>query len=128
MTKVKFSKESKTEVLAYFPEEVYDQYSHNKVCYSHVGQHSSCSPLYIRGKKQAKYEEYKDLLNELIGQGYDDLIVLNKDKSGTVRSWSPIIIVIILGSIFLASCNTYKNGNGCGSYSHWEGKHTFKTR
>ncbi len=71
--------ESKTEVLAYFPEMDSDINGYYKSCYSHVGQHSGCDPKYLKGKKLAKYDDYKHLLNELEGQGYDDLMVLNTD-------------------------------------------------
>ena len=36
-----------------------------------------------------------------------------------------ILGVTLLGSV-LTSCSTYKNGNGCGNYSHWESHHQFK--
>lgn len=79
MTKVKFYNELNG-VLAVFPDmkETFNGYRHNNItCYSHVGQHSACNPDYLKGKRLAKPEQYADLLNELKGQGYDDLIVLN---------------------------------------------------
>ena len=76
MTKVKFYKEGKS-VLAVFPEEIADG-QYNMLCYAHLGQHSACSKEYIRNKKLAIKEEYKELLSELINQGYDDLTILNK--------------------------------------------------
>lgn len=81
MTKVKFYI-TEGEILAYFPDENfypkdagYD--GKTKVCYAHLGQHSSCHPDYLKGKKLASPEQYNDLLQELKGQGYNDLIVLN---------------------------------------------------
>lgn len=76
MTKVKFYMEEENTVFAYFPELPFD-YKGNKTCYSHIGQHSACSPEYIKGKKLATPEQYEELLNELKGQGYDDLIVID---------------------------------------------------
>jgi hypothetical protein len=80
MTKVKFYKEGK-EVLAVFPDIIasYNGYRPDNItCYSHIGQHSALHPDYLKGKRLANPTQYKDLFNELIGQGYDDLIVINK--------------------------------------------------
>lgn len=77
MTKVKFLIEKDGEdVFAYFPEIIGDSKG-NKTCYAHIGQHSACSPDYAKECKEALYSEYADLLKELIGQGYKDLVVLN---------------------------------------------------
>jgi hypothetical protein len=77
-TKVIFYKEPFRDVMAYFPEidENNGQRNDLKLCYSHIGQHSACAPEYINECKEAKYNEYADLLKELIGQGYN-LEVLN---------------------------------------------------
>lgn len=86
MTKIKFYRETKKDISKYytnnfncfavFPE---IEGSHgNMLCYAHIGQHSSCSREYIRGKRLATKEEYQRLLNELVSLGYDDLQVLNK--------------------------------------------------
>jgi len=79
MTKVKFLIEKDGEgVFAYFPEMVHNgQY---KTCYAHVGQHSACHPSYADECKEANYNEYADLLKELIGQGYKDLQIMNKQE------------------------------------------------
>lgn len=37
-------------------------------------------------------------------------------------------ILLIMAAIMLASCASYKNAPGCGSYSHWESKHKFHNR
>ncbi len=81
MTKVKFLiyQESKSEVFAYFPEIIGDNRG-NKTCYAHIGQHSACSPDYAKECKEAQYNEYADLLRELIGQGYNDLQIMNKQE------------------------------------------------
>ena len=77
--RVKFYKEKDGDIFAFFPEETWSTIAGRLyVSYSHIGQHSGCHPGYIRGKKLATPEEYAPLLAELKGQGYDDLIVLNK--------------------------------------------------
>jgi len=79
MTKVKFLIGKDGEVLAYFPFEDYSfpLYGHSmKTCYQHIGQHSSCSPQYVRGLKRADPFKYMPLLKELQSQGYDKLHVL----------------------------------------------------
>lgn len=78
-TKVIFYKEPFRDVMAYFPEidESNGQRNDLKLCYSHVGQHSACAPEYIKECREAKYNEYADLLKELIGQGYTNLQVMN---------------------------------------------------
>lgn len=73
-TKVLFYKDENGEVFAYFPELVFDNKG-NKTCYAHIGQHSACSPDYVNDKTPAMYNEYQDLLRELIGQGYKDLFI-----------------------------------------------------
>ena len=47
------------------------------ICYSHMGQHSGCSNQYVKNIKEANYNQYWDLLRELIGQGYNNLQVMN---------------------------------------------------
>lgn len=84
MTKVKFLIELPEgdlpcNVYAYFPEIIGDNKG-NKTCYAHIGQHSACSPDYANECKEAQYNQYADLLRELIGQGYNDLIVLNTQQ------------------------------------------------
>lgn len=78
MTKVKFYIID-GEVLAVFPEEIADG-QFNMLCYAHIGQHSACSKEYLRGKKLASPEQYNDLHAELIGQGYDDLQIIDARK------------------------------------------------
>ena len=77
MTKVKFLYEKDGEdVFAYFPKMVH----HGEVmtCYAHIGQHSACHPDYAAKCKEAPINEYQDLLRELIGQGYNDLQIMNE--------------------------------------------------
>ena len=79
-TKVKFVV-FKGELTALFPEELYNERVYGKkliTCYAHIGQHSSASRSLMRCK-QAKKEQYQDLLNELKRQGYDNLHVINEE-------------------------------------------------
>jgi len=75
MTRVKFYI-IKGEVLAYFPD-IDGENKGNKTCYAHIGQHSACHPDYLKKGRLAHPDEYNDLLNELRGQGYDDLQILD---------------------------------------------------
>lgn len=86
MTKVKFLIEKEGEnVFAYFPYEIFnfkspnDIYSlqNDRMSYAHLGQHSACSTYYAKECKEANFNQYNDLLRELIGQGYKDLQILN---------------------------------------------------
>lgn len=65
-------------VFAYFPNEIfsfkapaniYDE-RNERMCYSHIGQHSGCSPLYANECKEATPEQYADLQTELESIGY----------------------------------------------------------
>lgn len=79
MTPVKFYKEIGGHVLAVFPKMKHSFNGYRKdniTCYSHIGQHSACHPDYLKGKMMAKPEEYKDLFNELVEQGYNDLKII----------------------------------------------------
>ena len=78
MTDVIFYIDNDGQTLAYFPNDDADNKG-NKTCYAHVGQHSGCSPEYVKDLKKATPEEYKDLQAELVGQGYDDLNVLSEN-------------------------------------------------
>lgn len=89
MTKVKFLIEKDVDnVFALFPEEHYHHIGHpeyNNVftCYAHVGQHSACSIEYANECKEAMTNDYMlSLLPELMGQGYNDLQIMN---SQTIR-------------------------------------------
>ena len=69
-------------VFAFF---LNDNYTNSKTdglftSYAHLGQHSACHIDYANECKEANFSQYWDLLRELIGQGYKDLNVLNKQK------------------------------------------------
>jgi hypothetical protein len=84
-TRVKFYLDKDGEVLAYFPDMEGDSKG-NKTCYAHIGQHSACSPDYVKGLKKAAPGEYIPLLKELIGQGYNDLQVIDGRKITLLRT------------------------------------------
>lgn len=87
-TLVRFYHEPGHSVLAYFPQKKYgfNGYRNDlKVCYSHVGQHSSCAPEYAKKLSVVKYlEDCKDLIAELTQIGYE-LKILNKFKEKTTK-------------------------------------------
>jgi hypothetical protein len=75
----KIEKEGNT-VFAFFPDMLYNVELYGKemkTCYAHLGQHSACLQVYADECKEAEYNEYSDLLKELIGQGYTNLHVMN---------------------------------------------------
>ena len=84
MTKVIFYSEGE-DVLAYFPDLVFDSVG-DKTVYTHIGQHSGCCDEYIKELKEANYNEYQFLLEELIGQGYKDLYILNSQTFNYMRN------------------------------------------
>lgn len=50
--------------------------------YQHLGQHSAADYNHcIKTSKPAKPEQYKDLFNELVQQGYDDLKVVHRQNN-----------------------------------------------
>ena len=51
-------------VFAYFPDEVADM-AGNRTSYSHIGQHSACSPDYALESRPAMAEEREELHREL---------------------------------------------------------------
>ncbi len=68
-------------VFAFFPNEKYNSIEPNVfTSYAHIGQHSACHIDYANECKEAQYNEFSDLLKELIGQGYKDLVVCNKQE------------------------------------------------
>lgn len=60
------------DVVAWF------KYDDPTLCYAHNGQHSTCDPKYMENLEDAKYSDYKYLLQELDNIGYD-VTVLNHD-------------------------------------------------
>jgi hypothetical protein len=87
-TKVKFLIEKENiiegkdiggDVFAFFPEERESDEEGLFTSYAHVGQHSGCHVNYAKECKEANYNEYQDLLKELIDLGYN-LEIVNKQK------------------------------------------------
>lgn len=86
MTKVKFLIEKPEDelpcnVFAFFPNDRYNSFDADVfTSYASIGQHSGCHIDYATECREANYNEYAELLRELIGQGYNNLEVLNSDK------------------------------------------------
>lgn len=76
-TKVRFLyHEAEEDLFAFFPEQIHTTGGDSKVCYSTIGQHSSCSESYAEDCRDATASEYKELKAELESLGYN-LDVLN---------------------------------------------------
>lgn len=79
MTLVKFYyNEKENDLFAFFPQLNHGRFNDGfKVCYAHLGQHSSCHIDYLKECRLATKKEYSDLANELKSIGYE-LKILNK--------------------------------------------------
>lgn len=66
--RISFRKHGDGELTAVFLDQMHD--GKNMVCYSHIGQHSSCDVGWVRKTKPAKPSEYSCLKSELESQGY----------------------------------------------------------
>lgn len=112
MTRVLFliEKGSKTDVFAYFPDDKFTEFYTplgQKItsysCYSHIGQHSSCNIEYVNKCKRAKFNQYYDLLRELVAQGYKDLYIINGENQEIECSRKP---------------TQFELKQGCGAYHY----------
>jgi len=85
-TKVIFKKFPEGDVIALFPD-LPGTNNPYKDClsYCRIGQHSSAS-LDLSGLKPAKESEYKDLYNELVSIGYDDLEIVRKFSKNSLKN------------------------------------------
>lgn len=75
MTRVIFRKYKDGDIIALFPKRG------DYMCesYMHIGQHSMADyPQVIKTTKPANESEYKELYDELVSIGYDDLVVKKK--------------------------------------------------
>lgn len=71
MEQVKFYLDKDTnEVFAYFLGKKNQHPNGMQTCYCHIGQHSECSPEYVKECKLATPEQYADLKKELESIGY----------------------------------------------------------
>jgi len=68
-TLVTFYKEADGDIMAYFPLERFDM-AGNRASYAHIGQHSACSPEYVKDLPLATEKEYRSLHSELEQLGY----------------------------------------------------------
>jgi hypothetical protein len=85
-TKVIF-REHKGEVIALFPYEPYNRFDVDSITsYAHIGQHSEADYTHVmKNSKKATEIAYKELLNELYGQGYTDIEVIEKRSLKTAQ-------------------------------------------
>jgi hypothetical protein len=76
-TKVQFLfNEENEDLFAYFPEEIANRATRNRLSYSKIGQHTECSQEYANESIQATKEQYLGLYKELTEiVGYDLEIV-----------------------------------------------------
>jgi hypothetical protein len=117
MTPVLFLKEKDgSDVFAYFPTLWADVNGRTATCYAHIGQHSGCSREYADECKEASFGEYcHDLLPELIGQGYGDLLIINAETFSYWRNPTPEEVKFGNGAthhkpILLQNCINPKTG------------------
>jgi hypothetical protein len=68
MTEVLFKRDG-SEIFAVMPYDICDRQG-NMTMYAHIGQHSSCSPDYVKRCKNANKSEYAELKKELETIGY----------------------------------------------------------
>lgn len=60
------------EIIAFMPYQITNK-NGNFLCYTHMDQHASCDYGYYLDCKPVKIDDYKNLLNELKDEGYDDV-------------------------------------------------------
>jgi hypothetical protein len=68
MTEVLFKRDG-SEIFAVMPYDICDRQG-NMTMYAHIGQHSNCSPDYVKKCKNANKSEYAELKKELETIGY----------------------------------------------------------
>lgn len=80
MTHVIFRKLREGDIIALFPYEPYNRFDVDSISsYMQVGQHSEADYRHVmKDTKPCKEGEYKDLFDELLEQGYSDLIIIEK--------------------------------------------------
>ena len=83
------SKDFGGNITAYFPFEQYNSDKDLKSGYAHVGQHTGVHIDYAKSCKIANQVEYKDLLCEMEGFGYN-LEVVKKIHFGNELGWNGI--------------------------------------
>jgi hypothetical protein len=79
-TPVIFRKFKEGDIIAMFPTFPGDMNPNTCSSYQHLGQHGAATIDLIYGTKPATEQEYKDLLEELVSIGYDDLKIYQKNQ------------------------------------------------
>lgn len=77
--KVRFCKEG-NDVIAVFAQDAKEKRMGQRGCYTWQTEHSHGQPEYFAKLKAAKLNEYGDLLRHLVGRGYDNLQITNRQK------------------------------------------------
>ena len=94
-TPVIFRKFKDGEVIALFPTLPGTRQSFTCQSYLHIGQHGPADLGIIQDTTRPTYDEYKDLLVELVSIGYDDLKLyfnncpwMKTERINQLREWS----------------------------------------
>lgn len=88
-TEVIFKKEG-TEVTAVMPYEIFDRLG-NMTNYAHVGQHSACSPEYVKKLRNATEEEYTKLKSELEAAGYKIKVIKKVEYGKYIQAYTKVL-------------------------------------
>lgn len=80
ITPVIFRKFPEGDIIAMFPTIPGTMNPNTCNSYQHLGQNGSATIDLIYGTKPATEQEYKDLLQELVNIGYDDLKIYQKNQ------------------------------------------------
>ncbi|MEQ8547647.1 MAG: hypothetical protein RIC03_07040 [Cyclobacteriaceae bacterium] len=76
-----YFKELEGEIIAVFPFEVWNRQSKTIASYMHIGQHGGACPQLMRTLPTAKDEDFKSLLKELEGIGYNLILDPTEHKA-----------------------------------------------
>ena len=83
-TKIMFRREHYGEIVAII-DIWWNEANGEMTCYSHMSQHCGCTRDWVENETSQAYpKEYRDLLDELKGQGYDNLKIVDSLDDFTV--------------------------------------------
>jgi len=126
MTQIKFLIEKPEgnlpcNVFAFFPNDRHNNSNPDLfTSYAHLGQHSACSLEYANECKEANYNEFADLLRELIGQGYNDLQIMNKQEITYHRQPTAYELKLGYGATFYRDFRLHQTGiTKTGNLKKW---------